>query len=58
MTYYQHFMFAVFYGLMCLLAGFSLIIHAILPCIFPTAGSDLVRSLAVVFKKHNQIDDT
>jgi hypothetical protein len=58
MTYYQHFKFAVFHGLVCILAGFCLIIHAVLPCIFQTAGSDLVQSLAIVFKKRRRIDDT
>jgi hypothetical protein len=58
MTYFQHFNFAIFYACICLMAGLSLIIHAILPCWFQTAGSDLIRSLAIVFKKHQQTDDT
>jgi hypothetical protein len=58
MTYYQHFKFATFHGVVCILAGLCLIIHAILPCIFQTAGSDLVQSLAIVFKKRKRIDDT
>jgi hypothetical protein len=58
MTYYQHFKFAIFHGCVCLLAGICLILHAFLPCIFQTAGSDLVQSLAIVFKKRRRIDDT
>jgi hypothetical protein len=58
MTYLQHFKFAVFYGSACLVAAFSLLLHAIFPCWFQTAGSDLIRSLAIVFKKHQQTDDT
>ena len=53
MTYYQHFKFAIFFGFLSLLAGFCLIIHAFFPCWFQTAGSDLVRSMAIVFKKRN-----
>ena len=58
MTYYQHLKFAMFHGFVCVLAGLCLIIHSILPSIFQTAGSDLVQSLAIVFKKRRRIDDT
>jgi nitrate/nitrite transporter NarK len=58
MTYLQHLYFAFFHGMICLIAGLSLIIHAIFPCWFQTAGSDLVNLLANVFKKRQQLDDT
>jgi hypothetical protein len=58
MTYYQHLKFAGFFGCLSLLAGFCLIIHALFPCWFQTAGSDLVQSMAIVFKKRNRLDDT
>jgi hypothetical protein len=32
MTYLEHMIFALFYGICCLLAGFYLIVHSILPC--------------------------
>ena len=51
MTYLEHLVFALFYGFCCLLAGFYLIVHSILPCFFPTAGSDLVTKLGRRFKK-------
>lgn len=51
MTYTEHMIFALFYGLCCLLAGLYLIIHSVLPCFFPTAGSDLVTKLSKRFKK-------
>jgi hypothetical protein len=51
MTYIEHLIFALFYGSCCLLAGLLLIIHAVLPCFFPTAGSDLVTKLSKRFKK-------
>lgn len=57
-TYYQHLKFALFHGFVCLIAGICLTIHAFLPCVFQTAGSDLVQSLAMVFKKRRRIDDT
>jgi hypothetical protein len=53
MTYVEHLIFALFYGLCCLLAGLYLIIHSVLPCFFPTAGSDLVTKLSKRFKKQH-----
>jgi hypothetical protein len=53
MTYIEHLMFALFYGFCCLLAGLLLIVHSILPCFFPTAGSDLVTKLSKSFKKQH-----
>lgn len=51
MTYIDHLGFALFYGLCCLLAGLLLITHSILPCFFPTAGSDLVKKLSKRFSR-------
>jgi hypothetical protein len=51
MTYLEHLIFALFYGSCCLLAGLLLIIHSVLPCFFPTAGSDLVTKLSKRFNK-------
>jgi hypothetical protein len=53
MTYLEHMIFALFYGVCCLLAGLYLIIHSVLPCLFPTAGSDLVTKLSKRFKKQH-----
>jgi hypothetical protein len=50
MTYAQHMIFAAKYGMLCLLAGFYLIVHSVLPCFFPTAGSNLVTKLSKRFK--------
>ncbi len=52
MTYIEHLIFALYYGCCCLLAGFYLIVHSVLPCFFPTAGSDLVYSLSKRFSKN------
>ena len=51
MNYWQHLLFACFYSYICLVACLLLIIHAILPCFFQTAGSDLVKKLAQRFNK-------
>jgi len=51
MTYLQHMKFAIFHGACCVLAGFCLVVHSILPCFFATAGSDLVTKLDKSFKK-------
>jgi hypothetical protein len=53
MTYIEHLIFALFYGSCCLFAGLLLIIHSVLPCFFPTAGSDLVSKLSERFKKRH-----
>lgn len=53
MYYIEHLIFALYYGILCLLAGFYLIVHSILPCFFQTAGSSLVNKLSKKFKtKH------
>lgn len=54
MTYCQHLKFAIFFGCLSLVAGFCLIIHAFFPCWFQTSGSDLVRSMAIVFKQRSR----
>jgi hypothetical protein len=54
MTYIEHLGFALFYGICCLLAGLLLIIHSILPCFFPTAGSDLVKKLSKRFSRETK----
>lgn len=58
MTYTEHMIFALYYGVLCLVAGLTLIIHSILPCFFQTIGSDLVSKMSRRFKRKNEIDDT
>lgn len=53
MTYFQHMLFAMFYGISCLCAGLYLIVHSILPCFYQTAGSDLVNRLSERFKNRH-----
>lgn len=55
MTYFEHMKFATFYASCCLLAGLYLVIHSILPCFFPTAGSDLITNMGKGFKKRNNM---
>ena len=52
MTYVEHMIFALFYGILCLLAGLYLIVHSVLPCFFPTAGSDIVTKLSKRFNRN------
>jgi hypothetical protein len=58
MSYFEHMFFALLYSGLCFLASIYLLIHAIFPCFYQTAGSDLVKMLASVFKKRSRIDDT
>jgi hypothetical protein len=53
MTYNEHMVFAMFYGVNCLIAGFYLIVHSLFPCFFTTSGSDLVQKLSERFKKQH-----
>jgi predicted ABC-type exoprotein transport system permease subunit len=53
MTYYEHFKFASFYSFICFLASVSLLLHAVFPCWLQYTGSDLLRVLSKVFRKHN-----
>jgi hypothetical protein len=51
MSYYQHLKFAMLLAFLSLLAGCCLIVHAIFPCWFQTAGSNLVTKLSKIFNK-------
>lgn len=44
-TYWQHLSFAARIGLVMVLAGFCVLVHAICPKLFKTTGSDAVREL-------------
>jgi hypothetical protein len=51
MSYYQHLKFAMALGFLSLFSGCSLIVHAVFPCWFQTAGSNLVTKLSKTFNK-------
>ena len=53
MTYREHFNFAFFHGCMCLKAALLLIIHSIIPALYPKTGSILVNLLNKSFTDHN-----
>lgn len=52
MTYWQHFLFAYSHGIRCIKAGGLLIIHSIIPGLFPKTGSSLVKKLNQSFTDH------
>lgn len=52
MTYWQHFVFANSHGFRCVVAGISLMIHAIIPAFLSKTGSELVYRLNQSFKDH------
>lgn len=58
MNYTQHLIFALYYGILCLYAGTTLIIHSLFPCFYQDTGSNLVSRMNRRFKKRNSIDDT
>ena len=57
MTYIEHLIFALYYGILCLYAGLTLMLHALLPCFYQTTGSDLVTKMSRRFKKKSVVDD-
>lgn len=50
MSYWQHYIFAAKYGLLCLYHGCLFFIHASLPCFFQKNGSNLICKLQKDFK--------
>lgn len=52
MTYWQHFLFAYGHGIGCIKAGGLLILHSIVPGLFPKTGSSLVKKLNQSFTDH------
>lgn len=55
MSYFAHFIFAFGHGIGCIFAGFLLILHSIIPALYPQAGSSLVNLLNKSFKDHNEL---
>lgn len=53
MGYCEHLKFAFFHGIRCIKAGLLLIIHSIIPALFPRTGSLLVNKLNKDFNEHN-----
>ena len=54
MTYREHFRFAGGHGLRCLKAAGYLVVHAIAPCWFRRAGSQLVERMERDFIDHRR----
>jgi hypothetical protein len=52
MTYLTHLIFACGHGIKCIKAGLFLIIHSIVPGLFPKTGSNLVKKLNQSFTDH------
>jgi hypothetical protein len=52
MTYITHFIFACGHGIRCIQAGVFLVIHSLVPGLFPKTGSTLVQELNKSFTDH------
>lgn len=55
MCYCTHFKFAFGHGIRCIKAGVLLIIHSLIPALFPKTGSHLVNRLNESFTEHNDL---
>lgn len=53
MGYWEHLRFAASHGIRCIKAGVLLIVHSIMPALFPKTGSILVNKLNRDFTEHN-----
>jgi len=54
MGYWEHLKFASSHGVRCIKAGVLLILHSIIPALFPRTGSILVNKLNKDFTEHNE----
>jgi len=54
MGYWEHLRFAFSHGIRCIKAGVLLILHSIIPALFPKTGSILVNKLNKDFTEHNE----
>ena len=54
MGYWEHLRFASTHGVRCIKAGVLLILHSIIPALFPKTGSILVNKLNKDFTEHNE----
>ena len=54
MNYCSHFVFACGYGVRCIKSGLLLIVHGIVPGLFPRTGVKLVNMLNKVFTNQNE----
>ena len=54
MGYWEHLKFASTHGVRCIKAGVLLILHSIIPALFPKTGSILVNKLNKDFTEHNE----
>lgn len=53
MGYWEHLRFAASHGIRCIKAGVLLMLHSIIPALFPRTGSMLVNKLNKDFNEHN-----
>jgi hypothetical protein len=53
-SYWQHFLFAGKFGVMMVWGGLGAILHALIPGICTTAGSDMIRALNRIVVEHRE----
>lgn len=53
MGYWDHLKFASGHGIRCIKAGVLLMLHSLIPALFPKTGSVLVNELNKSFTDHN-----
>lgn len=54
MSYIEHFIFASTHGYKCIHAGLLLILHSLIPSLYPRTGSKLVTRLSKSFTIHRK----
>ena len=53
-TYWQHFRFAGQFGIVMILVGLCIIVHAIVPQWFTNTGSEAIRAMAKVLDEEDR----
>ena len=56
-TYWQHFLFAMRFGIVMIIAGILLMVHAIFPNLFKSVGSDVVEHMHGILNERNKKAD-
>ena len=49
-TYWEHFRFAAQFGLVLVLVGLAVVVHAVLPGLFKDTGSQAIKAMAKVLE--------
>lgn len=53
-SYFRHWIFAFQFGLLMIVVGFCVLIHAFIPALFKDTGSDAIRAMSEVLSEEEE----